>query len=193
MSLIISVQTVLHFTIQPSCLWRDFKRNENIQYRSRYFLWWASVWRPFLHPSRWRGWCIPAGEAALDGVTPLASLHPSSAAGQASWTKSMPGVRQGSPRTPQDFAPSPCSPCHSRARALLSWAPFPLFPLPHHPNFAASGLNRAGYHRRTHRGCWTAPECKKSMQPPLLIKGCPVGTGPADPGWLLPWLPPATT
>lgn len=93
----------------------------------------------------------------------------------------------GSPRTPQDFARSLCSPCHSWAGALLSWAPFPLLPLPHHPNFAASGLNSAHYHRRTHRGCQAAPECKKSMQSSLLIKGCPVGSGPADPGWLSPW------
>lgn len=104
-------------------------------------------------------------------------------------TKPTPGVSGGTPRPPQDFAPSPSSPCRSRAGAWLSWAPFPLFPFPHHPKFAAPGLNSARYHRTTHRGCRAASVCKKSMQPSLLIKGCLAGTGPTAPGWLFPQLP----
>lgn len=132
-SIIISVQTALHFTIQPGCLWRDFERNENIQYQSRYFLWWASFWRPFLRSSGRRAWCIPAGEAAPDRITPLTSLHPGSAAG---W---YPGQNPllawvGAPPGPHRTLP-PLPPLPAAAEPELGWAglrflcsPFPTTP-----------------------------------------------------------------
>lgn len=130
-----------------------------------------------------------AGASRQERLLRVASLHLPLCSQARPWTKPMPGVSGGTPRSPQDFAPSPCSPCRSRAGAWLSWAPFPQLPLPRHPKFAAPGLNSVRYHRRARRSCQAALVCKKSMQPSLLIKGCPAGAGPTSPGWLLLQLP----
>lgn len=130
---------------------------------------------------------IPEGEAALGGITPLTSLHPGPAARQNSWKNPTPCMRRRQPQGPAGlYRFSLLSLPQQRAAELHSFSSPPPSPA---PDFEAPGLNSAHYHR-THRGCWAGPECEKSMQPSLLIKGCPVGTGLKDPCWLSLWLSP---